>query len=78
MLKGDEEIRTESIGSFIRRVTSDWGLARENLKISVDLKAKYYNTKHRDVEFTGGELVLLSTKDSKMEWNPKKLKNRYV
>ena len=32
LLKGDEEIKTESIGSFVRRITSDWELARENLK----------------------------------------------
>ena len=33
------------------RIKSDWELARENLKKSVDLQAKYYNKKHRDVEF---------------------------
>ena len=29
LIKGDEEIRTESIGSFIQRVTSDWELAKK-------------------------------------------------
>ena len=37
LLKGDEESRTESVGSFVRRVTSDWELVKENLKRSVDL-----------------------------------------
>ena len=36
-LKGDEGMKTESIGSFVSRVESDWELARENLKKSVDL-----------------------------------------
>ena len=32
LLKGDEEIKIESVGSFVQRVASDWGLERENLK----------------------------------------------
>ena len=31
LLKGNEEIRTESVGFFVWRVTSDWELAKENL-----------------------------------------------
>ena len=38
LLKGDEEVKTESIGSFVRRVKSDWEIARENLKRLVDLQ----------------------------------------
>ena len=52
LIRGIEEVRTESMGSFVRRITSDWKSARENLKRSVDLQAKYYDKKHRDVEFT--------------------------
>lgn len=40
LLKGTEEVKTESVVSFIRRVMSDWEIARENLKSSVDLQAK--------------------------------------
>ena len=47
LIKRDEEIRTESIGSFVRRVTSDWELAKENLQRAVGLQKKYYNRKHR-------------------------------
>ena len=78
LLKGDEEIKTESIGSFVNRVKSDWELARQNLKKSVDLQAKYYNKKHRDIEFDVGELVLLSTRNLKMKGIPEKLKKRFV
>ena len=67
LLKGDEEIKTESIVFLVSRVKSDWELARENLKKSVDLQAKYYNKKHRDIEFDIGELVLLSTRNLKMK-----------
>ena len=78
LLKGDEEIKTESVGSFVRRVKPDWELARENLKRSVDVQAKYYNRKHRDIEFNDGELVFLSTRNLKMKGIPEKLKKRFV
>ena len=42
------------------------------------MQAKYYDKKHRDVEFTEGELVLLSTKSLKMKGIPRKLKKRFV
>ena len=72
LVKGNEEVKTESIGSFIRRITSDWEVARENLKRSVDLQAKYYDKKHRDIEFDEGDLVLLSTRNLKMKGVPRK------
>ena len=78
MLKDDEEDKIESIGSFVRRIKSDWELARENLKRSVDLQAKYFNKKHRDIEFNIGELVLLSTRNLRMKGIPEKLKKRFV
>ena len=49
-IKRDEEIRTESIGSFVQRVTSDWELTKENLQRAIGLQQKYYNRKHRDVQ----------------------------
>ena len=78
VIKGDEEIRTESIGSFIRRVTSDWELAKENLQRAVGLQQKYYNRKHWDVQFAVGDLVLLSTRNLKMRGIPDKLKKRFM
>ena len=44
----------------------------------MDLQAKYYNKKHRDIEFDVGELVLLSTRNLKMKGIPEKLKKRFV
>ena len=78
LVKGNEEIKTESIGSFVRRITSIWELARDNLKRSVNLQSKYYDKKHRDVEFNEGEMVLLSTRNLKMKGIPGKLKKRFV
>ena len=78
LVKGNEEIKTESIGSFVRRITSIWELARDNLKRSVNLQAKYYDKKHRSVEFDEGEMVLLSSRNLKMKGIPGKLKKRFV
>ena len=78
LVKGNEEIKTESIGSFVRRITSIWELARDNLKRSVNLQAKYYDKKHRSVEFDEGEMVLLSSRSLKMKGIPGKLKKRFV
>ena len=77
-MKGNEEIKTESIGSFVQRITSDWELAKQNLKRSVDLQAKYYDKNHRDVEFAEGELVLLSSRNLKMKGIPEKLTKKIV
>ena len=49
LLKGNEEARAERAASFLRRVTSDWNLAKENLQRSVGLQQKYYDGKHRDI-----------------------------
>ena len=37
LLKGNEETRKESVGSFVRRVTSNWERAKENLQKTVSL-----------------------------------------
>ena len=37
LLDGKGRVSTESVTSFIRRVTSDWELAKENLKGSMEL-----------------------------------------
>ena len=44
----------------------------------MDLQAKCYDKKHRNVEFDAGELVLLSTRNLNMKGVPRKLKKRFV
>ena len=73
LLRGDEKVSTESVASFVRRVTSDWELARENLQRSVGLQQKYYDRKHRDIHYKVGDLVLLSHKEFKNEGNPREV-----
>ena len=78
LLEGTEKINTESVASFIRRITSDWELARENLNRSVGLQKKYYDRKHRDITYKVGDLVLLSTRNLRMKGTPGKLQRRFV
>ena len=78
LLKGDEIANTESVAAFTRRVASDWKLARENLERSVQLQAKYYDKRHRDVSYKAGDLVLLSTRNLKLKGVPAKLQKRFV
>ena len=78
LLEGGEKISTESVASFIRRITSDWELTRENLRRSVGLQQKYYDRRHRDVTDKVGDLVLLSTRNLKMKGTPGKLQRRFV
>ena len=59
LLRGNESINTESVASFINKITCDWELAKENLQRSVGLQKKYYDHKHKDVEYKVGDLVLL-------------------
>ena len=51
LLRGNEEVKTESVASFIWRVTSDWELAKENLQRSVGLQQKYYDRKYRNIHY---------------------------
>ena len=78
LIRGNESISTESVASFINRVTSDWELAKENLQRSVGIQKKYYDRRHRDVKYKVGDLVLLSTRNLKMKGTPGKLQRRFV
>ena len=40
LLRGNEEAKIESVASFIRRVASDWNLAKQNLQRSGGLQQK--------------------------------------
>ena len=78
LLRGNESISTESVASFLNRVTSDWELAKETLQRSVGLQKKYYDRRHRDLEYKVEDLVLLSTRNLKMKGTPGKLQRRFV
>ena len=78
LLKGNEEIQIEIVGSFVRRVTSDWEIVKENLQKAVGLQQKYYDRRHQDVHYVVGNLVLLSTSNLKMKGISYKFKKRFI
>ena len=78
LLKGNDEIRTESMTCFLRRVTSDWELARKNLQRSIGLQQKYYNRKCRCIHYKVEDFVIFSPKNLKMKGVSRKLQKRFV
>ena len=78
LLKGEESANTERVASFIRKIASDWELARENLERSVGMQKRYYDRKQRDVSYKVGDLVLLSTRNLRMKGTPAKLQRKFV
>ena len=78
LIRGDETAPTEAVEVFVRRMTTGWKLARENLERSVRQQAKYYDAKHRDIGYQVDDLVLLSTRNLKMKGIPSKLQKRFV
>ena len=78
LLRGNEIASTESVMAFTHRMASDWKLARENLERSVQSQSKYYDKKHKDVSFSAGDLVLLSTRNLRLKGIPAKLQKRFV
>ena len=78
LLKGDEEVQVEAVENFVDRVQNEWKQARKNLLHSVQTQQRYYNQRHRSVEYSVGDLILLSTKNLKFKNVPVKLQKRFV
>ena len=47
------------------------------MKKSIRMQEDYYNRKHRDVRYSVGDLVLLSTQNLKIKGAPQKLQRRF-
>ena len=78
LLKGDEEVQIEAVENFVERVQNEWKQARKILLHSVQTQQRYYNQRHRAVEYAVGDLILLSTKNLKFKNVPVKLQKRFV
>ena len=61
LIKGNEEIRLETIANFVGRMYRSWQVARKRLNEAVEQQAKWYDARHKLVYYTEGDLVLLST-----------------
>ena len=63
---------------FVRRLQNTWRIAQQNLEKSVQAQKKYYDKKRKDVQFSVGDLVLLSTTNLRMKNVPSKLQRKFV
>ena len=78
-LLNDHDIANlESVNSFVQRMTLTWESSVINLRRAQSLQAKYYDKKHRAVEFSVGDLVLLSTVNLRIRGTPVKLQRKFV
>ena len=61
LLKGDKSTNVETLSKFLERTQGIWRKARAQMQKSVVKQQSYYNKRHRDIQFSVGDLVSLST-----------------
>ena len=77
LLKGDESTNVETLSKFLDRTQEVWHSARAQMEKVVAAQKKYYNQKHRDVQFAVGASVLLSTQNLRLKGIPHKLQRKF-
>ena len=77
LLKGDEITKVETVSKFLQRTQETWHTARAHMEKAVVTQQNYYNRKHRDVQFSVGDLVLLSTQNLRLKGIPHKLQRKF-
>ena len=78
LIKGNEEIRQETIANFVGRMHRSWQVARKRLNQAVEQQAKWYDARHKPVSYREGDLVLLSTANLQVRGTPAKLKRKFA
>ena len=77
LLKGDESTNVETLSKFLERTQEVWRHARVHMEKAVAIQQSYYNKKHRDIQFSVGDLVLLSTQNLRLKGIPHKLQRKF-
>ena len=77
LLKGDQSTNVETLLKFLERTQEVWRHARIQMEKAVAAQKKYYDQKHRDVQFVVGDLVLLSTQNLRLKGIPHKLQRKF-
>ena len=55
-------MKSKNVDSFIHKVTSDWGIAKDDLKKSGALHSAYCNEKHRNAGLARGSTAVAHQK----------------
>ena len=61
LLKTDESTNVETMLKFLERMQEVWRHPQVQMEKAVATQKSYYNKKHRDTQYTIGDLVLMST-----------------
>ena len=77
LLKGDESTNVETVSKFLYRTQEVWRSARAQMEKAVVAQKKYYDKKHRDIQFAVGDTVLLSTQNLRLKGIPHKLQWKF-
>ena len=78
LIKGNEEIKQETIANFVGRIHRSWQVARKCLHQAVEQQAKWYDARYKLVSYREGDLVLLSTANLQVGGTPAKLKRKFA
>ena len=73
LLKGDESTNVETLVKFLERTQKVWRHTRVQTEKVVAMQKSYYDKKHPDIQFSVGDLVLLSTQNLRLKGIPHKL-----
>ena len=77
LLKGDETTNVETVEKFLGRTQEVWRSARAQMEKAIVTQKAYYDKKHRDVHFSVGDAVLLSTQNLRLKGIPHKLQRKF-
>ena len=77
LLKGDESTKIETLSKYLERTQEVWRHARAQMEKAVAIQKSYYDKKHRDVQYTVGDLVLLSTQNLRLKGILHKLQQKF-
>ena len=77
LLKGDESTKIETLSKYLERTQEVWRHAPAQMEKAVAIQKSYYDKKHWDVQFTVGDLVLLSTQNLRLKGIPHKLQRKF-
>ena len=77
LLKGDEATNVETVAKFLGRTQEIWRSAHAQMEKAVVTQKAYYDRKHRDIQFSVGDSVLLSTQNLRFKGIPHKLQQKF-
>ena len=77
LLKGNESTNVETLSKFLERTQEVWRQTQLQLEKAVAIQKSYYDKKHRDIQFSVGDLVLLSTQNLRLKGIPHKLQQKF-